>query len=98
MNTAQVTLLCLFYDIAAFDRVDHNILTHSILVRFGISSEPLDWLRSFLDGYTSCTVFWSTRSHLVATLLLLFSAYCCRPYIIFSALLTLKLSGPPVVF
>src|ERR1043165_9093929 len=59
MDGAQVTLLALFDVSAAFDTVDHDILINRLLVSFGISGKPLDWLHSFLNGRMSCAVFGS---------------------------------------
>ena len=63
MDRSQVTLLALFDVSAAFDSVDHDILLLRLSTSFGLSSKPLDWLRSFLCDRTSCVVSGSTRSH-----------------------------------
>ena len=46
-----VTLLALFDVCAAFDTVDHDILINRLLVSFGISGKPLDWLHFFFSEW-----------------------------------------------
>src|SRR6218665_2300960 len=46
----QVSCLCLLHISAAFDTIDHTILTHRLSSSFGISGTALTWIKSYLTS------------------------------------------------
>src|SRR6218665_3259022 len=46
----QVSCLCLLDISAAFDTIDHTILTHRLSPLFGISGTALSWIKSYLTS------------------------------------------------
>lgn len=60
MDRGQVTLLALFDVSSAFDSVDHSVLLQRLFTSFGLSDQPLEWLRSFLSDRTNCVVLGSS--------------------------------------
>jgi len=46
----QVSCLCLLDISAAFDTIDHTILTHRLSSSFGISGTALSWIKSYLTS------------------------------------------------
>ena len=65
IDRGQVTLLALFDVSSAFDAVDHSILLKRLSISFGMTGQPLEWLRSFLEDRSNCVVLGSTRSRWV---------------------------------
>lgn len=61
MDGEWATLLPLFGVSAAFNAVDHEILTKRLSVSFGLSGFLLDWITSFLAGRSSCVVLGSSN-------------------------------------
>lgn len=73
----------------AFDVVDDDILILCLLVSFGTSGKPLDWLCSFCDGCMSLSsVDLIGLPILLVCCKALFSAHCCT----FSTWQTFQLS------
>src|SRR6218665_3053498 len=56
----QVSCLCLLDISAAFDTIDHTILTHRLSSLFGISGTALSWIKSYL---TSCSFTVNVAGH-----------------------------------
>ena len=67
IDRSQITLLALFDVSAAFDTVDHEILSERLQITFGLSGSFLCWLESFLGERTLCVVHGPTRSPWVPT-------------------------------
>ena len=52
MDRQRVTLLVLLDLSAAFDTVDHRVLSRRLEVTYGITGTALQWFRSYLTGRT----------------------------------------------
>src|ERR1043165_10206371 len=67
IDRSQLTLLALFDVSAAFDTVDHEILSERLQITFGLSGAFLCWLEFFLGERTLCVVHGPTRPPWVPT-------------------------------
>jgi len=56
-DAGRVTLLGLLDLSAAFDTVDHKILTERLRRSFGVVGRSLDWFTSYLSGHTQFVRF-----------------------------------------
>ena len=61
-DSGQVTLLGLLDQSAAFDVVDHDVLTKRLEHSFGVAGHVLAWIRSYLAGRSQCVSFNGERS------------------------------------
>ena len=52
ISNGKFALLSLLDLTAAFDMVDHNILLHRLELTLDFRGEPLQWMRSYIDGRT----------------------------------------------
>src|SRR6218665_3433481 len=65
IDRQQVSCLW-FLDIsAAFDTIDHTILTHRLSSLFGISGTALSWIKSYLSAPHALSLLLSLVTHLI---------------------------------
>lgn len=64
-DQGQVSALCLLDLTAAFDTVDHEILTLRLEHQFGVGGRALAWFRSYLKDRTYCVVYGGNTSSIV---------------------------------